>query len=165
MDLARHYRPKRFDEIKGQSGVPELQQLVRQSADAETLTSRLFVGPAGTGKTSTARVLAAALNCESPDDGEPCGECKWCNDIFSRHSTALLEYDAGLYGGVDTIRKLRHELSYKAAANGRSSSLTRYIPCPRRRRRAPKTSGGAPQRGAVRADHDGSVQDPRRHGQ
>ncbi len=113
--FATRYRPQRFNEITGQQGIPALQELARQSAHAETSTALLFVGPPGTGKTTTARLLAAALNCDTPDDGEPCGHCTTCKGIIDGRgpgNLAIDEYDASSYGGVDAIRRLKEHISY-----------------------------------------------------
>ncbi|MEZ5377040.1 MAG: DNA polymerase III subunit gamma/tau [Acidimicrobiales bacterium] len=102
--LYRRYRSQNFAEIKGQSHVTK----ALQTAVAEGRHSHayLFSGPRGTGKTSTARVLAKALNCENLTDGEPCGVCKSCVDIQNGTSFDLHELDAASNNKVDDIREL-----------------------------------------------------------
>ncbi len=102
--LYRRYRSQNFAEIKGQSHVTR----ALQAAVAEGRHSHayLFSGPRGTGKTSTARVLAKALNCENLVDGEPCGVCKSCVDIQNGTSFDLHELDAASNNKVDDIRDL-----------------------------------------------------------
>ncbi len=102
--LYRRYRSQNFAEIKGQSHVTK----ALQTAVAEGRHSHayLFSGPRGTGKTSTARVLAKALNCENLVDGEPCGTCKSCVDIQNGASFDLHELDAASNNKVDDIREL-----------------------------------------------------------
>ncbi len=102
--LYRRYRSQNFAEIKGQAHVTK----ALQTAVAEGRHSHayLFSGPRGTGKTSTARVLAKALNCENLTDGEPCGVCKSCLDIQNGTSFDLHELDAASNNKVDDIREL-----------------------------------------------------------
>jgi DNA polymerase III subunit gamma/tau len=103
--LYRRYRPQRFGEIRGQDHVRHaLQNAVREGRWSHAY---LFSGPRGTGKTSTARVLAKALNCQQlGDDGEPCGTCESCVAIETGRSFDLHELDAASHNKVDDIRDL-----------------------------------------------------------
>ncbi|HXY43520.1 MAG TPA: DNA polymerase III subunit gamma/tau [Acidimicrobiales bacterium] len=102
--LYRRYRPQRFSEVRGQGHVVlGLRNAVR---DDRVAHAYLFSGPRGTGKTSTARILAKALNCAKPEDGEPCGQCDSCIDIARGASLDVHELDAASNNGVDAMRDL-----------------------------------------------------------
>ncbi len=102
--LYRRYRPQRFSEVRGQElATTTLRNAVR---DGRMVHAYLFSGPHGTGKTSTARILAKALNCLDPQEGEPCGRCEPCLDIARGASLDVHELDAASNNGVDAMRDL-----------------------------------------------------------
>jgi replicative DNA helicase len=108
--LALKYRPKTFDGVVGQKAVSQLLKLmVSKGAVPQTI---LLTGPKGSGKTSTARVLGAALNCDFEDDS-PCGKCPSCEAVFDGSSLDYREIDASTNGLVGDIRRLQEELLYQ----------------------------------------------------
>ena len=102
--LYRRYRPQRFSEVRGQDHVS---LALRNSVRSGTVShAYLFSGPRGTGKTSSARILAKALNCLAPEDGEPCGTCTSCVAVAAGSSLDVHELDAASNNGVDAMREL-----------------------------------------------------------
>jgi DNA polymerase-3 subunit gamma/tau len=102
--LYRRYRPQRFEEVRGQEHVTRaLRNAVREGKVAHAY---LFSGPRGTGKTSTARILAKALNCTDLQDGEPCGSCESCRAVQEGRSLDVHELDAASNNGVDAMKDL-----------------------------------------------------------
>ncbi|MDO8584300.1 MAG: DNA polymerase III subunit gamma/tau [bacterium] len=101
--LSQTYRPKSFADITGQSHVTET---LRKEVETQVLGhAYLFSGPRGIGKTTTARVLAKALNCEKTNKGEPCNQCPSCEAMNAGRSLDVIELDAATHTGVDTVRE------------------------------------------------------------
>lgn len=110
MPLTLDYRPKTFAEVVGQDHiVPVLKAFVIKDRPPPSL---MFAGTSGSGKTSCARIYAAALNCPHVVDGNPCGVCSVCLSIQSNSSDAVIEIDAASKGGVDDIRAIREMCMY-----------------------------------------------------
>ena len=114
--LYRRYRSQRFDEVLGQDHVTKaLRNAVR---DGRVGHAYLFSGPRGTGKTSTARILAKVLNCAAPEDGEPCGKCESCVAVAEGRVTDwLLEQDAASKSKVDDMRDLLERVPLGTSGN------------------------------------------------
>ena len=114
--FARKYRPQTFDDLVGQDHVSQtLKNAVEQNRLAHAY---LFVGPRGIGKTSTARILAKALNCVNGPTVTPCGVCDNCKEIAAGNSLDVLEIDGASNNGVEEVRELRDNVRY-APAKGR----------------------------------------------
>ena len=111
--FARKYRPQTFDDIVAQTHVTRtLKNAVEQNRLAHAY---LFVGPRGTGKTSTARILAKALNCVKGQTITPCGKCDNCREIAAGNSLDVIELDAASNRGIDDVRELRDNVRYAPA--------------------------------------------------
>ncbi|NIM04787.1 MAG: DNA polymerase III subunit gamma/tau, partial [Armatimonadetes bacterium] len=108
--LYRKYRPAAFSEIIGQRHVT--QTLANAIKAARISHAYLFCGPRGTGKTTTARVLAMALNCVKGTTAEPCGDCEACLEIKRGASLDVIEFDAASHRGVDDIEELRRRFQF-----------------------------------------------------
>lgn len=108
--LYRKFRPKDFDEVKGQDHI--VQTLQNQINAGRVGHAYLFCGTRGTGKTSIAKIFAKAVNCEHPVNGSPCNECATCKAIAAGSSMNVVEIDAASNNGVDNIRQIREEIQY-----------------------------------------------------
>ena len=111
--LYRKWRPKTFSDVVGQEHVTETLQ--RQVAEERLSHAYLFTGTRGTGKTTCAKILAKAVNCEHPENGNPCNKCQSCLGIESGGFLDVMELDAASNNGVDHVRALRDEAIYSPA--------------------------------------------------
>ena len=106
--LYRKWRSQTFDDLVGQE--PIVRTLKNALKSDNVKHTYLFTGPRGTGKTSTARLLAKTVNSSNPKDGEPCNECLQCREITSGNSFNVIEIDAASNRGIDNIRDLREKV-------------------------------------------------------
>lgn len=108
--LYREWRPKDFSHVVGQSAI--IDTLRNQVIAKRIAHAYLFCGSRGTGKTSTAKILARAINCLNPQNGDPCGECDNCKRADNEETLDVIEIDAASNNGVDEIRNLRDTVKY-----------------------------------------------------
>ncbi len=109
--LYRKFRPGEFEEVKGQDHISQtLQNQIKANRIGHAY---LFCGTRGTGKTTVAKIFAKAVNCLTPIDGSPCGECEMCKAISAGTSMNVIEIDAASNNGVDNIREIREEVAYR----------------------------------------------------
>ena len=108
--LYRAFRPDRFKNVVGQQAI--VQTLKNQVKAGRPAHAYLFNGTRGTGKTTTARILAKAVNCDNPIDGEPCGVCNTCLALQGDNNLDIMEIDAASNGSVDQVRDLCAKIAY-----------------------------------------------------
>ena len=120
--LYRKWRPRTFDEVVGQEHI--VRTLRNALTSGRIHHAYLFAGPRGTGKTTTARLLAKAVNCLAPENQHPCNECAICQAVNERRLLDLIEIDAASNTGVDDVRELR--AARARSARGRRRSLVGY---------------------------------------
>ncbi len=115
--LYRRCRPLTFADVVGQEHITAT--LRREARDGRLSHAYLFTGTRGTGKTTCAKILARAVNCEHPKEGDPCNACAACRSILDGSAMDVIEIDAASHSGVDNIRALREEAVYAPAALSR----------------------------------------------
>jgi len=108
--LYRKWRPRNFKDLVGQDHI--VKTLTNQIMSQRVTHAYLLCGTRGTGKTSTAKIFAQAINCEAPIEGNPCHQCPSCMDIEEKGSMNIIEIDAASNNGVDNIRDIRDEVKY-----------------------------------------------------
>src|SRR5512147_969225 len=111
--LARKYRPQRFGEMSGQEHV--VRTLSNALRSGQLAHAFLFTGPRGVGKTTSARLVARALNCVKGPTAEPCGECAPCREIAEGRAVDVVEIDAASNNGVDNVRDIVEAVKYRPA--------------------------------------------------
>ncbi len=113
--LYRKYRPRTFSEVYGQEHITET--LKNEIASGTTVHAYLFTGTRGTGKTSCAKILANAVNCNVSKDGNPCLECESCKTSLNGDNTDIVEIDAASNNSVEDIRNLREQINFAPASS------------------------------------------------
>ncbi len=108
--LYRRFRPSQFSDVAGQEHITSI--LKNQIISGKISHAYLFSGSKGTGKTSTAKIFARAVNCMDPQNGEPCGKCEYCEKIKDDNLTDIIEIDAASNRGIDEIRDLKDKVNY-----------------------------------------------------
>ncbi len=108
--LYRKWRPQTFDDVCGQDAITDI--LKYEVESGKLSHAYLFCGSRGTGKTTCAKILAKAVNCTSPENGNPCNKCEACRSIDSGISTDVMELDAASNTGVDNVRNMKDEIAF-----------------------------------------------------
>ncbi len=110
--LYRKYRPQKFSEMIGQEHI--IKTIINEISSENIAHAFLFTGPRGSGKTTTGRLLAKALNCQNRKEGkfEPCGKCESCQEIVNQNAIDLIEIDAASNRGIDDIRELKEGIGF-----------------------------------------------------
>ena len=111
--LYRKWRPRDFDDVCGQNGITDI--LKYEVANNKLSHAYLFCGSRGTGKTSCAKILSKAVNCENPRGGNPCNECEACRSIDSGIATDVIEMDAASNNGIGDVRDMQDEIAFTPA--------------------------------------------------
>ncbi|MBQ6714717.1 MAG: DNA polymerase III subunit gamma/tau [Clostridia bacterium] len=108
--LYRKYRPKTFSDVVGQEHITDT--LRNELSEGKIVHAYLFTGTRGTGKTTCAKILSKAINCQNSKNGDPCGECEMCRAINEESITDICEIDAASNNGIDDIRELREQVNF-----------------------------------------------------